>query len=711
MSNSLGALTVLLGLDASEYVRGLTKAEAQAKQFAANTRSAILEVGKVLGGLELGRVILENTKAIVEEASALQNLSGSLGSSVEQLSRLNNQSKIAGTDFATLQQAALKLAAGMAGADDESTRVKEALKILGVTTKDPVQALEEVAVKLNTYADGVNKVGLAQALFGKQGPAFLSTLKDIAELQDVGATVTAKQAAEAQALEQAMRRLSVESEGFKNLILSGLVPALRDMVSQFSEGIKVAGGFGQALRLLGQIDTGDLAGETQRIAAAIEHAQEVIARNKALFGNGDLFGGDKAVANLNTQLRFLQAIARERGLASISPLNNDARDFLAQRKPEAPNPPSQGGGLKERTSEAQKYLEALQKQLEKTEELTTVETFLRELQLGRFKDITHAQKDAIFAVAQEIDDIKALTKEIEDGKKAWEEETKAVLDNLKAQQQATKGALDSAQRAKENTDALRDEIAIILGGEHAREALEKQRADDAIQTKEEYLALRELQGAREDELEAIKLEIDQLKERRELLNGKSLAIQLKADAEALQQVKNLFSDALVNPLADFVTGTKSAKDAFKSFVDDVSRQLAKIASQNVANAIFGGNSSSGPDIFGWLAKLLGGFGGGGGGGGLPPGTIMDLGQFGGSGIGSLASGSTYWRGGATMVGENGPELLDLPAGARVTPKNYGGGSSHNINVSVAPPAGMSRQTAQQFAVQVGSEIGRRMKRA
>ena len=60
MANSVGALVVSLGLDAAEYTRGLTKAEYQAKQFAQNTRSAILEVGKVLGGLAIADQVLRS---------------------------------------------------------------------------------------------------------------------------------------------------------------------------------------------------------------------------------------------------------------------------------------------------------------------------------------------------------------------------------------------------------------------------------------------------------------------------------------------------------------------------------------------------------------------------------------------------------------------------------------------------------------------------
>lgn len=42
-------------------------------------------------------------------------------------------------------------------------------------------------------------------------------------------------------------------------------------------------------------------------------------------------------------------------------------------------------------------------------------------------------------------------------------------------------------------------------------------------------------------------------------------------------------------------------------------------------------------------------------------------------IGQNANGTSYWRGGLSLVGERGPELVDLPRGARVTPNNQIGG--------------------------------------
>jgi hypothetical protein len=48
--------------------------------------------------------------------------------------------------------------------------------------------------------------------------------------------------------------------------------------------------------------------------------------------------------------------------------------------------------------------------------------------------------------------------------------------------------------------------------------------------------------------------------------------------------------------------------------------------------------------------------------------------------GGLASGTDYWRGGPTWVGENGPEILNLPRGSQVISNDRIGGNSISINI-------------------------------
>ena len=677
MANSVGQLVVKLGLDAAEYTRGLTKAEYQAQQFAQNTRAAILEVGKVLGGLEIGRQLIESTKAIIEQAASLNDLADATGSSVEALSRLSNQAQIAGTDFNTLQTLVLKLAAGMSGADEESSKVGAALRFLGVTAKDPAEALQQVAISLNKYADGVGKAGIAVALFGKQGPAFLATLKDIAELQDVGATVSAKQAAEAENLQKAFRRLSVESRGFANTILNDVVPSLTSLIKEINETIAASGGLGKALLYFGTTDMSKLDEKIGSIKTQID-----ALRNGEKF---DPFGlSDKSIQYLEGQLKALETV-RKRQLVDESQ-SQFHRSGIPLPKPEITgfNPPKAGGSaraLKETVSEAQRYLESLEKSLERTQELTTVEQFLRDVQMDRIKGLTPGLKDQILATAQQIDQAKELAKEQENAKRLAEEESRIRARNSQEVTRGIEASMQEAKTIREQNEGLREQLEFLKNGEEGLRAYTDAKLAKIITEKEDLVAsLANVEGT-EKQVAAIRESIAALRERQNIFKETDMVAQMKKEAQAMQDVKNMISDTFADAFADFVTGTKSAKDAFKSFVDTLSQQITRIASQNLANAIFGGTNSAGPDIFGVIGKLFGGFGGS---------SSVGLPFISGPQFGMAASGTNFAWGGPTLVGERGPELVNLPRGARVVPNNrlsdFRGGDTYVQNIQVPPRA-------------------------
>ena len=664
MANNLGKLVVLLGLDAAEFTRGLTKAEYEAQKFARNTRSAILEVGKVLGGLEIGRQVLENTKAIIGEASSLNDLADATGSSVESLSRLSNQSKIAGTDFGTLQSLVLKLSAGMAGVDDESSKVGAAFKALGVTATDPVEALQQVAVSLNKYADGTSKAAIAVALFGKQGPAFLATLKDIAELQDVGATVSAKQAAEAENLEKAFRRLSVESRGFANAILNDLVPALTHMIEDMKEGSKIAGGFFQAILTFGTLSPFDTPAEgIKKLRGEIEQLKAEKLSGKDVFGD---LGPE--IALREKQLQFLLLKQRQAALALIDPSNNDARDFKAAQRPtlDFKLPGDKPKGTKEAISEAQRYVESLERQMQATLDLNEVEkaeVAIFDLRLKAMSGLTPAIEAQIRDYAAQIQASKDAKQAADELRKSEEEASRIRARNSQEQTRAIEQAQRDAESIREQNESLREQLEFLRGGEVGLRAYTDAKLAKAIAEKEDQAAMLENAGAAQAQIDAIRDQAKALRERQEILKATDFAEQMKKEAQALQDVKNMFSDTFANAFADFVTGTKSAKDAFRSFVDDLSRQIARIASQNLANALFGGTNTAGPDFFGVLAKFAGGLFGGGGFGGSTGG-VPGVGFSGGGNGEHFASGGVS-RGGLALVGEHGPEVVSLRAGSRV----------------------------------------------
>jgi len=666
MANVLSRLVVLLGLDAAEYTKGLTKAEYQTKKFAANTKTAIDEIGKVLGSLAIGKTIYETTKQIIEEAAALQDLSEATGSSVESLSRLNNQTKIAGGNIDDLNNALITLTQGMAGTDRQSVRVQKTLQLLGVTAKDPAQAFEQLALKLATYADGPNKLALATAIWGGQAKKTLAILQEMSSLQDVQATRTAEQVAAAEQLGKEYARLSYESQKFAEVVLNSLVPSLITLIKTFTDTTSAADSFGRGLT--GTINlllrSGSDAARLRDVNKEIEALQDSLKESTPFKGLDTVrqFFDSSVLEQLKAEKATLEKRLREQARSQIE---KDVSGVFGP-KPNAPPPPPPGrggAGDKERTTDAERLIQALQRQVVAQQELNEVDKV--ELEIARL------QKDATSGLTAEREaQLRLLAKEIDAGKEAdrvakeLAKSQEAAAKEKEKFAEATRKSIEAAQREadgiRRGNESIREQIIELRGGKEALDAYTAAKREALALAKEREATDKEAQGWTE-EAQAIRDVAAALREANAAVGDLRIAEKMAEEARKLQEVKNLFSDALVDPLTDFVTGAKSAKDAFRDLVNDITRQLARLASQNVANALFGGNTSGGADVFGMLAKMLGGMGGGGlgygtAGSAIPPGPYP------------YSTGGVH-RGGLALVGEMGPELVDLPAGARIRPNN------------------------------------------
>ena len=62
------------------------------------------------------------------------------------MSRQANAAEIGGASFEQYQSVLLKVARSLNVVDQESTKAQKALAFLGITTKDPAEALQQLAV-------------------------------------------------------------------------------------------------------------------------------------------------------------------------------------------------------------------------------------------------------------------------------------------------------------------------------------------------------------------------------------------------------------------------------------------------------------------------------------------------------------------------------------------------------------------------------------
>lgn len=703
--NVLGALLVKLGLDAAEFTSGLTKAQYQAQRFGRDVRSeldsirsSIRGIAGVVGGLYIVDVFLENARAIIAEAEALNDLADVTGASVEQLSALKNQAYIAGADVGTLNTALSKLAAGMAGTDEETTKAKDALKALGITTRDPAQAFQEIAAKLATYEDGVNKVGIAVALFGKTGASLLPVLKDIAELQDVGATVTKQQADAAENLGKEYRRLTVEATAFKDILLSGVVPALADALKAFRVAQGQGVGFFQSLDFAMR-GKGEIAENIATIERNIASLQDRLAAYKATTSSSKpAFASEVAAmtAEIDNAKRALAALNAIRG-----PMENDfGPPVLNGQAPSGfGKEPRSSAAAKERISDAERYLQSLKDQVEKTLDLTAAEQVLREVQDGRLSAATHAQIDQALAYAQEIDAAKEAKRAADELKKAQDEINKAREQALEVQRRSEEGARRDLDSILQSNEALKEQYIRLVGGQEALDAYTMQKLEAAAAEKEHMAAMLGGVGASEDLVRSYRAQADALRDQARGIAAMGMAERAAKDAKAIADLQSEAFDIGARAIDDLIVNGRKGSDVLKQLERDIVAFMTRQSLLAIKNAMIPGQAGAGQDLWSMLFKVgLSAIAGGSG--GTP---AVDVpGSFTGPQFGGYAGGTRSAGSGFAWVGENGPELVNFDGGERVysNPDSMGMLGSTSIHQTINVLPGANSQSARQAAAQL-----------
>jgi len=183
----------------------------------------------------------------------------------------------------------------------------------------------------------------------------------------------------------------------------------------------------------------------------------------------------------------------------------------------------------------------------------------------------------------------------------------------------------------------------------------------------------------------IKTGVEQLTEAER--NAKKEAQELK---DTFMEIGKSVEDGVVQGLTDAVMGTKSLAEAATGVLNNLKRKLVEVAMQRAVSGL--GNA-----VGGFLGNVFGGGGRKRGGG---------IGGFLGGLFGRRASGGPVSAGGAFLVGERGPEILQMGSrGGNVIPNNKIGGGATNVVTVNVDAAGSSVSGNSADANALGQVIG------
>lgn len=482
-------------------------------------------------------------RSVVSGVDALNDLKDATGASIENLSALEDVALRTGTSFETVGSSLVKFNAALSnakpGSDAAAAFDAIGLSVDKLKALDPAEALRQTAVALAGFADDGNKARLMQELFGKSLREVAPFLKDLSEQSKLNAKVTTEQAEAAEKFNKELFSLQKNALDLSRSLAGPLVTALNGVIEKFSTAKARGNSFFMSLN---------------------EIAAQQKAKSDAMF-TGSFYTGDAGRGRINPEL--------------VKPTIQF--DGATKDKPKPKG---------ERVSEAERYLEQLQRQLEKTQDLTAIEQVLTDIEAGRIKGLTpliqeqleataHLIDAAYFQVAAEKELAAAQADRIKLGRALEIEKGNAVTDGNKAYRDRIKQLTDGTEsevfkRQQEDIEFLQQALA---------------RADITLQQYTE--SVQKMFNLNDKNIE----------------KSKSLADELGLS------FTSAFEDAIV--------GGKSFSDVLKGLESDILRIVTrKMVTEPLANAIgdiFKGGSSGG-GIGDFLGKGIGklfGFDGGG----------------------------------------------------------------------------------------------------
>lgn len=720
----------------TDTARATKAAEKRLKELEKSARELGEQIGGALrtGILALGAAAVAagvGFDQLIKGAADFKDLEEMTGASAESLASFAVSAATAGVTVESIGGAMNKLTKSLVGVDDESKAAGAALAALGINVADfkrldPAAQYEAVGKALGGFADGAGKTAVAMALFGKSGAEQLKVFKVLEEAGERQIVLTQAQIERADAYADSQAKAVATLKLYAQAIATDMLPALTDVVTALSNAAKEFVGVNDAATKLGG-NTGPAAfaeGIVNAFGGGIDVIQ-VMAREVEKLGvtlgaraaqissfslKDFILIGKEAQADLakidarpvfSEFIKGARAARKEaEALAGFAKTASSfgggggkpQLDFAGAQKPK-------GGG--EKQSEAEKYLDTLEKQYEATLDFTEAEKALAAIQAGRLKGITPQLQEQILAQAQ-----------LNDEAKAFEKTRKDQIDN---DAKFAKQALANIGALEQQNQRMRDEIELIGLEGAALTAVENARISSAIAIKQEAIARLEAAGANEKQFQVLEREIELLKERQRLNSQKDQAEfddtrrkqdldSFRKQQEEMRREAEITGRAIESALGDTLGLALEGKfdDIEKYFVRMLTRMAIQAAASQAAKAIQGWASGVQGDS---LYTKETGEGGGSGWAGI---IASVIGAFGGSraGGGDVMAGSSY------LVGEQGPERFVPRTAGTILPTSQTMGTrvERNINVTVQGQPNMSRATLQQQGADIGIGIRRSLSR-
>ena len=400
-----------------------------------------------LGAAGAVAVVVTSAKNVIGGVDAMNDLRDATGASIENISALEDVAGRTGTSWDTLSAGLIKFNGILKDAKPGSDAAKS-IELLGLNVEelkrqDPAEALRQTAVAISGFADDANRARIVQDLFGKSTRDVSAFLKDLSEQGKLVATVTTQQADEAEKFNKQLFVMQKNVlDAARNLAgplvtgLNSVIDRLKE-VAEYSEnpmdfafnlGARAAGGTGPVQ------PEGTWTVNSRGAAGSWGENKPSVP---------DPTGGaeiERYITNLQKQiektkeLNAVQQLGYDINEGRLGKMTAEQQNNLVGLaiKLDASNPEKKKttGKTTDPYAATKRYIENLNQQIEKTQELTSVQQLGFDIAAGRLGKMTATQQTELVGLAVKLDATKAQTEAEKALTKALAERTKAEQDSL-----------------------------------------------------------------------------------------------------------------------------------------------------------------------------------------------------------------------------------------------------------------------------------------
>lgn len=250
MSSNLGTLTVNLVAQTGNFTGAMDQAGRQSKRAAAQMAADAkkIETAFLVGLTVAAGAVTLFVKQSIDAADKARETAKAIGLGVEAYQALSFAASLSGVEQEAFARSISRLNVAMFDAASGASTQASYFQALGISVQDAsgkMRSGEEVLLDLadvfQSLPDGVEKSAIAMKLFGRGGAEMIPLLNDgragitalMQQAERLGFVMGEKAASQADMFNDSLTVLSAVSKGFWNQVTAELLPSLNNLTQAF----------------------------------------------------------------------------------------------------------------------------------------------------------------------------------------------------------------------------------------------------------------------------------------------------------------------------------------------------------------------------------------------------------------------------------------------------------------------------------------------